>query len=52
MFIDSKARHTDRHYATLPSPAFCLIEFVVANPPNFFATGKRLDFISDSQVLH
>jgi hypothetical protein len=52
MIIDRKTGHADRHYAILPSPAFFLCEFVVANPLNCFTTGKRLDFISDSQVLH
>ena len=52
MVIDSKARHVNRHYAILPSPTFLLCEFVVANPLDCFTTGKRLDFISDSQVLH
>jgi hypothetical protein len=52
MIIDSKARHADRQYAFLPTPTFFLCEFVVANPLNCFPTGKRLDLISDSQVLH
>jgi hypothetical protein len=52
MIIDSKARHVDRHYVILPGPTFFLCEFVVANPLNCFTTRKRLDFISDSQVLH
>src|ERR1700730_11500179 len=52
MIIDSKARHTDRHYAILPSPAFFLCELVVANPLNGFTTGKGLDLISNLQFLH
>src|SRR5438105_10358454 len=52
MIIDSKARHVNRHYAILPSPTLLLCEFVVANPLDCFTTGKRLDFISDAQVLH
>src|SRR5260370_10697984 len=52
MIIDGKTRHVDRHYAILPSPTFFLCEFVVANPLDCFTTGKRLDFISDAQVLH
>src|SRR6516162_3414304 len=50
--IDRKAGHADRHYAILPSPAFFLCEFVVANPLNGFTTGKRLNFISNLQFLH
>ena len=52
MIIDSEACHADRHYAIVPRPTFFLCELVVANPLNCFATGKRLDFISNSQVLH
>jgi len=52
MIIDRKARHADRHYAILPSPAFFLCEFVIANPPNGFTTGKRLNLISNLQFLH
>jgi hypothetical protein len=52
MIIDSKGRHVDRHYVILPSPTFFLCEFGVANPLNCFTTRKRLDFISDSQLLH
>src|SRR5262249_41615945 len=36
MIIDRKTGHADRHYAILPSPAFFLCEFVVANPLNSF----------------
>jgi hypothetical protein len=42
----------ERHYAILPSPAFFLCEFVVANPLNGFTIGKRLNFISNLQFLH
>jgi hypothetical protein len=52
MIIDRKARHADRHYAILPSPAFFLCKFVVANPLNSFATRKRLNFISNLQFLY
>jgi hypothetical protein len=52
MIVDRKTHHADRHYAILPSPAFFLCELVVANPLNCFTAGKRLDFVSDSQLLH
>jgi hypothetical protein len=47
MIIDRKARHADRHYGILLSPAFFFCEFVIANPLNGFRTGKRLNFVPD-----
>src|SRR6266436_2751549 len=52
MIINRRACHADRHYAVVPSPAFFLREFGVADPLDGLTAGKRLNLISNLQFLH